>query len=377
MRRAYLAIAGIFAINGVLLASWVARIPSVSRDLALNNAQVGIALLGVAVGSLSAFPFVGRFIARYGSARVTIACGLASCVAVILPAVAPHLLALFAGLVVLGASVGAMDVAMNAQGVEVERTGTRAILNALHGFWSIGGFVGATMGGWMAGMGVSVAVHLTTIAFATALVLLVVQRFLVPDVRSDDEVEAPVFMLPPRALWGLGAIAFCAAIGEGAIADWSALYLNESLGTSVGVAASGYAVFSLAMVVGRFSGDALVARMGAASVVRTGGAIAAVGLAAGLAVHTLTASLIGFAVVGLGLSVIVPTAFSAAGRHPTIPRGTAIAAVATVGYAGLLAGPPTLGWVAELTSLRIALALVVIACAIIVVLSPAAARSTT
>lgn len=254
------AIASIFATNGVLLASWVARIPSVAYDLGLGNAQVGIALLGVAIGSLSAFPFVGRFIARFGSARMTLACGVASCVAVFLPAVAPTLPALFAALVVFGACIGAMDIAMNAQGVEVERSlqraeagaGTRTIMNALHGFWSLGGFVGAAFGGWMAGAGVSVPVHLMAIAIATAVMVVVAHRSLVPDVHGDDEEEAPVFMLPPRALWGLGAIACCAAIGEGAMADWSALYLTESLGTGVGVAASGYATFSLAMLVGRF-----------------------------------------------------------------------------------------------------------------------------
>jgi MFS family permease len=374
MSRAHAAIAAVFVANGVLLASWVARIPTVTGNLDLDNAQVGIALLGVAVGSLSAFPFVGRFIARFGSARVTRVTGLACCAAAVLPALAPGLPALFGALVIFGASLGAMDIAMNAQGVEVERAQGRTIMNSLHGFWSLGGFTGAALGGLVASLGIGATAHLAGIAFVAAGALLVAYRSLVPDQPGEDQEEAPVFMLPPRALWGLGAIAFFSSIGEGAMADWSALYLNESLGTGVGVAATGYAAFSLAMLVGRFGGDRLVAWLGTEAVVRSGGAVAALGLAVGMALHTLSAALVGFALVGLGLSVVVPTVFSAAGRHPTIPRGTAIAAAATMGYSGFLAGPPVLGWVAELTSLRLALAIVAVLCAGIVVLSPAVRR---
>ena len=375
MSRAYLAIASIFFVNGVFLASWVARIPTVAERLELNNAQVGVALLGVAVGSLSAFPFVGNLISRYGSARVTLLCGLACAAALVLPALVPNLLTLFLVLVLFGAGIGAMDVSMNAQGVEIERAEGRTILNSLHGFFSLGGFSGAALGGLVVSWDAGMTTHFLGIALAAAALLLVARRALVPDSPAEAQEAAPVFMLPPRSLWGLGAIAFCSSIGEGAMADWSALYLHDSLGTRVSVAATGYAVFSLAMLAGRFSGDRLVARFGTGSVVRTGGAVAALGLTLGLAFHTLSAALVGFGMMGLGLSVVVPSVFSAAGRHPTIPRGTAIAAVATMGYSGFLAGPPTLGWLAELASLRLALVVVVVLCALIVVLSPAVKRA--
>lgn len=374
MSRAYLAIASVFLVNGVFLATWVSRIPTVAHRLDLNNAQVGLALLGVAVGSLSAFPFVGNFISRYGSAAVTLVCGLACCIALVLPAFVPSLLTLFLALALFGASIGAMDVAMNAQGVEIERTQKRTIMNSLHGFFSLGGFAGAALGGLIVSWGAGIATHFVGIALVTAALLLVMKSFLISDSPSEAHDAAPVFMLPPRALWGLGAIAFCSSIGEGAMADWSALYLNKSLGTTIGMAATGYAVFSLMMLTGRFSGDSLVARFGTHTVVRTGGAVAALGLALGLSLHTLWASLIGFGMVGLGLSVVVPSVFSAAGKHSKIPRGTAIAAVATMGYSGFLAGPPSLGWIAELSSLRLALVVVVILCALIVLLSPAVKR---
>ena len=374
MSRAHLAIAGVFIVNGVFLASWVTRIPTVTQRLDLNNAQVGVAFLGIAVGSLSAFPFVGSFISRLGSARVTLLCGLACCAALPLPALAPSLPTLFLALVLFGASIGAMDVAMNAQGVEIERAQNRTIMNSLHGFFSLGGFAGAALGGLIVARGVGTLAHFSGVALASAGLLLVARRFLVPDTPDGEQAAAPVFMLPPRALWGLGAIGFCAAVGEGAMADWSALYLNESLGTSAGVAATGYAVFSLAMLTGRFGGDRLVGRFGTEAVVRTGGAVAALGLALGLVFHTLSAALVGFGMVGLGLAAVVPSVFSAAGKQPAVPRGTAIAAVATIGYSGFLAGPPALGWVAELTSLRLALVVVVFLCAFIVVLSPAVRR---
>ena len=374
MSRAHLAIASVFIVNGVFLASWVARIPTVTQRLDLNNAQVGVALLGIAVGSLSAFPFVGSFISRLGSARVTFLCGLACCATLLLPALVSSLLTLFLALVLFGASIGAMDVAMNAQGVEVERTQNRTIMNSLHGFFSLGGFAGAALGGLIVSWGVGTLAHFSGVAVASAGLLLVAHRFLIPDTPDEEQKAAPVFMLPPRALWGLGAIGFCAAVGEGAMADWSALYLNESLGTSAGMAATGYAIFSLMMLTGRFGGDRLVGRFGTEAVVRTGGAVAALGLALGLIFHTLSAALVGFGMVGLGLAVVVPSVFSAAGKHPAIPRGTAIAAVATIGYSGFLAGPPALGWAAEITSLRLALAVVVFLCAFIVVLSPAVRR---
>ncbi|MCA9835816.1 MAG: MFS transporter [Trueperaceae bacterium] len=376
MSRAYLAISSIFFVNGVFLASWVSRIPTVAQHLDLNNAQVGLALLGVAVGSLSAFPLVGNFISRFGSARVTLVCGLACCLALVLPAWVPSLLTLFLALILFGASIGSMDVAMNAQGIEIERLEKRTIMNSLHGFFSLGGFAGAALGGLIVSWGTGLATHFLAVALISAALLFFMHRLLLPDTSSKEKEKAPVFMLPPRALWGLGAIAFCSSIGEGSMADWSALYLNKSLGTTVSVAATGYAVFSLAMLAGRFSGDHLVARFGTANVVRTGGAIAALGLALGLLFHTLSTGLIGFGMVGLGLSVVVPSVFSAAGKHPTIPSGTAIAAAATMGYSGFLAGPPVLGWIAELSSLRLALVVVVILCAMIVLLSPAVKRVT-
>ena len=370
------AISAIFFVNGFILASWVARIPAISGRLELNSAQLGIALLGMAVGALLAFPVTGYLIARFGSARVTTAFGVSLMLTLPLLALSPSLPLLFFSLLLFGASNGGMDVAMNAQGVEVEKSLDKPILNSLHGFFSLGGLAGASLGGGVAALGVGALAHFLTVTVAAMLALLWLRRQLLADAPSETTTAAPVFAFPPRALWGLGVVAFCAASGEGAMADWSALYLHDALGTTTGFAALGYAAFSLTMLLGRFSGDTLVTRFGPAATVRAGGAVAATGLAVGLALGTPASAIGGFGAVGLGLSVIAPLVFSAAGYHPEIPRGTAVAAVATMGYSGFLAGPPLLGWLAQLSSLRLALFVIVLLGVLIVVLAPAARRVT-
>jgi MFS family permease len=357
-----------FFTNGFILANWIARIPAVAGHLGLSSAQVGTALLGMAIGALLAFPATGRLITRFGSARVTLAFGLVYALALPLLAFASSLPLLFVALLLFGVGNGGMDVAMNAQGVETEKLLRKPILNSLHGFFSLGGLAGAALGGGVASLGLDTPGHFLVIGAAALLALAVLRRGLVPDAPHVPVRPAPAFALPPRALWGLGAVGFCAAIGEGAIGDWSALYLRDSLGTSAGTAALGYAAFSLAMLIGRFLGDPLVQRFGPALMVRGGAAIAALGLAAGLGTNTPLAVMAGFAAVGLGLSVVIPLVYGAAGSHPTIPRGTAVAAVATIGYSGFLLGPPLLGWLAQASSLRLALAVVIVPCALIVFL---------
>ena len=371
-----LAISAIFFVNGFVLASWVARIPAISGRLELNSAQLGVALLGVAVGALLAFPVTGYLIARFGSARVTTAFGASLMLILPLLALSPSLPLLFFSLLLFGSSNGGMDVAMNAQGVEVEKALAKPILNSLHGFFSLGGLAGASLGGGVAALGTGVLTHFLLVTVGAVLALFWLSRQLLADAPAETAAAAPVFALPPRALWGLGVVAFCAASGEGAMADWSALYLHDSLGTTTGLAALGYAAFSLTMLVGRFSGDALVTRFGPAAMVRVGGVVAATGLALGLTLGTSVGAIFGFGAVGLGLSVIAPLVFSAAGYHPELPRGTAVAAVATMGYSGFLVGPPLLGGLAQIASLRLALFVVVLLGALIVVLAPAARRKT-
>jgi fucose permease len=371
-RTAWLAIAAVFFVNGVTLSSWISRIPAITGRLELGPGQVGLALMALAAGALVAFPLAGRLIDTRSSAVTVTLFALVMILA--LPAVgaALHLLLLVAALLVFGFGNGGMDVSMNAQGVQVERFAGRSIISSLHGCFSLGAVVGAAIGAGAALLGVAPLTHFLAVSAAGLGVLWWVRRWLIAD-RNDPRKRdsAAGFVLPPRSLWLLGTLALCASVGEGAIADWSGLYLRDVLGASASVAALGFAAFSVAMLIGRFSGDALVRRFGAPRLVRVGGTIAAAGLGFAILLNQPAVMLLGFAAVGLGLSVVYPLVFSAAGNHPAVPAGQAVASVATVGYGGFLAGPPILGWVAELTSLRAMLAIVVLLAAAVVALAGA------
>jgi fucose permease len=360
-RAAWLAIAAVFLVNGWTLSSWISRIPTITGALDLSPGQVGMALMALAAGALVAFPLAGRLVDTRSSAVAVMVFAIVMVLA--LPAIgaAPHLVPLVGALLVLGFGNGGMDVAMNSQGIEVERFCGRGIINSLHGCFSVGAFAGAAAGAGAAHLDVPPLTHFLAVSAIGVPVLWWARGGLIPDTRDPRQsASAPAFALPPRSLWLLGALALCASVSEGAIADWSGLYLREVLQTSSGFAALGFAAFSVAMLAGRFSGDLLVRRFGAPRLVRAGGSLAALGLGIALVLDEPVVMLLGFAAVGLGLSVVYPLVFSAAGNHPTLPRGGAVASVATVGYGGFLAGPPILGWVAELTSLRAIMGLIVL-----------------
>jgi predicted MFS family arabinose efflux permease len=377
-RSAWLAIAAIFAVNGVTFGSWISRIPSTTDRLDLSPGQVGIALMAIAAGALVAFPLTGQLVDTRSSATTVLL--FATIMVVTLPVVgiASHLLLLILALFVFGFGNGGMDVSMNAQGIEVERLSGRSIINSLHGCFSLGAFAGAALGAGAALLNLPPLVHFLAISALGLVILGWAHRWLIPDTKDPrQEASGAAFVLPPRSLWLLGMLALCASIGEGAVADWSGLYLREVLHTSSGFAALGFAAFSVAMLAGRFTGDVLVRRFGAPRLVRSGGVLAALGLGIALVLNQPVVMLLGFAAVGLGLSIVYPLVFSAAGNHPTLPRGQAVASVATVGYGGFLAGPPILGWLAELTSLRAILGLIVLLAAMTALLAGATRTAVT
>lgn len=370
--RALSAIALVFLINGTVFASWISRIPAITDRHGLSSGEVGTALMAIAIGAIISFAIAGIGINRNGSATTTLVFG--SLFALMLPLIglAPSIWFLLPVFVLFGSGNGGMDVAMNAQGVEVEQTLGRSIINSLHGFFSLGGVVGAGIAGLAAGLGISQTVHLPVVGFVAAAGLWWLRPNLIPDTHLERAaLDEPVFTLPPRAMWALGVIAFCSAVGEGAMADWSALYLDDQLDTGGGVAALGFAAFSFAMLIGRFSGDGLVDRYGSPLMVRVGATISSVGLALGLIINTPVAVIISFAFVGLGLSVLFPLVFKSAASFPGVSRGKAVAGVATIGYTGFLVGAPVLGWIAEPTSLRVSMVIVVLLCGAVVFLAPA------
>lgn len=368
------AVTAIFFINGAVLANWVPRIPDVKEKLALSEAELGVALLGVAAGALLSMPIAGSLVARVGSKPVVIFSSLVYCASLPLPAFAPNLLGLTLCLFWIGAANGALDVAMNTQGVAIERAYGRPVFSSFHAAFSFGGLGGALAGGTLATFGVKPAYHLLAAAVATWILALAVSRWLLPD-RANSQSGRLTFARPSKRLVVLGVIAFCALLGEGAVADWSAVYLRDSLGASPGVGAMGFAAFSLAMALGRLWGDKLRTLLGPVRLVRWGGVLAAGGLGLGILVGDPVAAVVGFGLVGAGFAGVIPVVLNAAGTMHEIPAAPAIATASTIGYFGFLAGPPLIGFAAGLVTLPGALGIVVLLSACIILLANRVAPS--
>jgi MFS family permease len=374
LRLARASVAAIFFINGAATANWLVRIPAVKAKLGLSDAALGIALLGVAVGALVAMPRAGHLVARYGSRPITRIGAALFGATFLLPAFAPNPIVLALALVVLGAGHGTLDVSMNAHAATVEREYGRPIMSSFHALWSAGGLVGSAVGGFVAQHGVGPATHLVITALVAGTLAFAVTGGMLPAATDADAGEsAPA--RPRGILLTLGVMAFCVLLGEGAMADWSALYLRDITGAAPGIAAAGYAAFSLAMASGRFAGDRLTMRFGATPLVRGGGILAALGLAVAIVSSNPWVAAIGFGAVGAGFSVAFPLMLAKAGALPGTSPGTAIATVSVFGYAGFLAGPPLIGFVSQATNLRGGLGVVVLTSLLVAALAGGFRRS--
>ena len=371
MRSARAAITLVFFADGLLIGSWAARIPAVQRQADLTSGELGFALFAASLGALLAMPTAGRLSERIGSRRVTIAALLGGGVALFLTALAGGLFGLAAALFVFGAGFGAVNVAANAQGIALERLRGRSILSSFHAAFSFGGLAGAGLGALAAAGGIDPVEHFGATALAIGLAALAAGRRLLPP-DADDREPTPIFVRPPRALLVLGAAAFFTLLAEGAAADWSAVYLSDSLGAGAAVAALGYTAFSLAMASSRLFGDRLNGRLGPVALARGGGLLAASALGLALVSGSTAAALVGFAAMGAGLGVVVPVLFRAAGSTPGVSAAAGVAAVSTIGWMGFLAGPPAIGVTADAVGLRGALAIVVVATLALAVLARSA-----
>jgi fucose permease len=357
------AVGTMFFVNGAVIASWVPHIPAIKARHALGDGALGLALLCVAGGAVLALPLAGRLIEHFGSRAVTAAAAVGVCLAMPVPVLSSTVALLVVALFVLGACNGLLDVAMNAQAVIVESRYGRRILSSFHGLFSLGGLAGAVMAGVLTAAGLTAAAHTGLVGVAAMLAVVLARRALVRS--ASTAAVAPVLVRSGRAVLGLGCLAFAALLVEGAMADWSAVYLHDNLGTTPAMAAAGFAAFSLTMAAGRFGGDWLVNHFGPRDVVRACTAVAGAGMAVALLLRDPVAAVVGFGLVGFGIANAIPVLFSAAARVPGLSASTALAAVATTGYFGFLVGPPLIGAVAEVTRLPVALGIVSALCALI------------
>jgi MFS family permease len=362
MRRPYTAVAAAFLIHATLAGTWAPRLPAIKESLELSDGELGTALVGLALGLLIGTRLAGAPVDRFGSRPVMRVGFPLMAATLLLPGLAGSAVTLFLALFVYGLASGALDVAMNAQGIEVERALGRPILAGLHGLWSVGLGLGAGLAALAAAAGLDPLEHFALVAAALALASLMLLRGLLPvhhQIREASEGEpADVRWTPALVL--LGVITFCSFAGEGSASDWSAVYLTQELGTSQALGAVAFGAFAVTMAVSRFAADPLRTRLGDVTLMRTGSLLAAAGLGLGLIVHEPAAGIAGFALLGLGLGPVVPIAFSAAGDLDARATGRLVGRVATLGYVGTVVGPIAIGWLAEATSLRTSLALVVV-----------------
>nr|WP_307545000.1 MFS transporter [Streptomyces sp. V3I8] len=366
-----------FALDGFVFAGWVVRIPAIKEQTGASVGALGLALLGVSAGAVITMMLTGHLCRRYGSHPVTVVCGVLLSLGIALPPLTHSASALGAVLLVFGAAYGGINVAFNSAAVDLVAVLRRPIMPSFHAAFSLGGMVGAGLGGLVAGS-LSPTRHLLGLTVIGLLVTAGAGRVLLrcappvpPDAgrpgtrmpageRAPVGERAPAGERPPRRpdartrrlVVVFGLIALCTAYGEGALADWGALHLEQDLGAHPGVAAAGYTSFALAMTVGRLTGTGLLERLGPSRTVVAGGAMASAGMLLGALSPSVWAALLGFAVAGLGLANLFPVAIERAGALAG-PGGVATAS--TLGYGGMLLGPPAIGFMADRFSLPAAL----------------------
>jgi MFS family permease len=341
-----------FLIAGLLMSAWAPLVPLVKARTGLDDGGLGLLLLGLGGGSIVAMPFAGYLTAHYGCRPVVIWATIVLCAVLPLLSTVVWLPGLVIAVIIFGASMGMLDCAMNIQSVIVEKNSGQALQSGFHGLYSVGGILGAGAMTTLLTLGLHPLIAALCIV---ATVLGALYKAAPAFLTYGTERGGPMFAVPKGIVLFLGALCFIVFLTEGAILDWSAVFLVSSRGLEPSIAGLGYASFAAAMTVGRLTGDAIVSKLGGVRVVALGGLCAAAGMIVSLGIDGWAASLIGYALVGAGCSNIVPVLFTAVGRQQRMPQAVAIPAVISMGYAGILIGPVFIGAVAHLSTLSFAL----------------------
>ncbi|MBD2723026.1 MULTISPECIES: MFS transporter [Hymenobacter] len=358
-RKAHrVAVGALFFLLGLCFATWASRIPSVQQRMGISEAALGGVLLAIPLGQLLSLPFTGWLVAREGSRKVVLWGVVLYAAALLGLGWASSLYQLVPCLVLFGVGGNLTNISVNTQAVGVERLYKhKPIMASFHGLWSLAGFVAAAIGSFMIGHAVVPGLHFIFIALFILAGLAVSAGY---TVRQDSGVDPdqPIFVKPDKELLGLGAIAFCALICEGAMFDWSGVYFKKVIQADKDWVGAGYTAFMSTMALGRFGADWLAHRLGPKRVIQLCGLLTASGLLIAVLLPMLPTALLGFLLVGFGTSAVVPLVYSAAGKSTHMSAGMALASVSTIGFFGFLLGPPVIGMVAGATSLRVSFALI-------------------
>jgi MFS family permease len=363
-----IAVSCFFFLAGLCFSSWASRIPDIRLKLHLDNAALGGVLLALPAGLLTSLPLAGWFVAKFGSRPVAIfAAILYACTLPFLGWV--HAVwQLVACLFVFGMGGNLLNISINTQAIGTESLYGRTIMASYHGIWSLAGFSGAAIGTLFIGLGWLPRQHFLIIScFALIIVLVNAGGLIVKD--SNTHEDEPIFARPDRSLINLGIIAFCSMICEGAMFDWSGVYFQKVIHPQKELVAAGYTAFMFTMASGRFLGDWLTTKWGIKRILQISGLLTSSGLLTAILFPWLVPALIGFLLVGAGVSSVIPLVYSAAGRSKILSPGVALAAVSTIGYLGFLFGPPCIGFIAQVFNLRVSFGLIAILGSIIVVMA--------
>lgn len=366
IRRATWATMALFFANGATFATWGIHIPTIRERFGLSDAALSLAMFAVAGGAILVMGRLGRQVARLGSGRVSMLSGVLFALATGSILLMPSFAALLVLLVLFGIANAGFDVAMNAQAATVEATHAHPIMSMLHGMFSLGGMVGAALGGWILSFGIAPETHVAGVALLTAATAVLTRALLLPDAIPADSASAPDGQYR-RMLLILGTLAFLGLLGEGAMYDWSTVYMRDVAGMAAASASAGYAVFSGGMALARFGGDAVRKRLGAPRLLAGSAWLAFCGMLLSVALPQPWSALLGFGLMGVGAANMVPIFFVTAARLPGVAPAEAIANVARFAYVGMLLGPVIIGTVSYSSNLRVGLGVIALSMGIIAI----------
>ncbi|MFT3794713.1 MFS transporter [Flavobacterium sp.] len=358
LNRIRFAVALFYFAMGLCFASWASRIPDVKTALQLSEAALGSLLFAVPVGQLAIMPVSGKMVTRYGSKNILLGAMVLYVLSLVALGLSTAIWQLSVSLFFFGMSGNLSNIAVNTQGVDVEALFQKPIMSSFHGVWSLAGFTGAIIGLGMLALELSPIEHFAIISVLVAAIVLYAKRYLIVAKEKIRKEKQKFFSKPDATLLSLGVIGFCVMASEGVMFDWSGVYFKEIIKAPGALVIVGYTSFMIMMATGRFVGDGIIQTFGRKKVLQISGVLISAGLFTAVLFPNIIVSTVSFMLVGLGVSTIVPTIYSVAGKSPNVPAGEALTIVSSVSFLGFLLGPPVIGYIAELSSLRVSFAFI-------------------